>query len=290
MLDLGGLDATLDTVASISDLSAVVYLGHPEQPDPGLEEALLAGNQALICTAAAAVAPQWVWAGRPGAAGGAVVIDEVGLRDCADVLRTLGVSPRVVPARTPVDERIAIAGSSGSLVVEASRMPATFTHLPGSDRLSALAPIWYGLIQACDAWPKFTTPAQVWLAFGPSDDRQGSLRESLGVFADLGIDLQHVRSHPQEAGPHHFFTSFACPHVDAAEDLVAQLDARGVAHRTLAVLLGSDFQPRPAALAPQWAPPLAPALTTDTPASAGSTFGSAFGSAFGGRASDEARQ
>ena len=46
LLDLGGATDTLATVASIADLAAVVHLGHPEQPAPGIEEALLAGGSA----------------------------------------------------------------------------------------------------------------------------------------------------------------------------------------------------------------------------------------------------
>ncbi|WP_242496235.1 hypothetical protein [Xylanimonas protaetiae] len=43
------------------------------------------------------------------------------------------------------------------------------------------------------------------------------------------------------------------PRVEALDALVAQLDARGIAHRTLAVLPGEGFVPGPSALAPRWA-------------------------------------
>ena len=253
LLDLGTTTDTLATVASIDDLAAVVHLGHPEQPAPGLEEALLAGDPSLILTAAVAVDPQWVWVAPVGAAGGQVVIDEAGVRDCQEVLRGMGVSPRLVPTRSTIDERATIAGPSGSLVVERSRVPAGWAELPGSEHLAARGPVWYGLLESRASWPRFAEPAQVWLAVGPSDDHRGSLQHTLAVLSDAGVDLQHLRSHPSSHGPHVFFTSFACPDVGVLDGLVAELDGRGVAHRTLAVLPGRGFVPGPRLLGPRWA-------------------------------------
>jgi len=253
LLDLGTTSDTLATVATIDDLAAVVHLGHPEQPSPALEEALLAGDPSLIVTAAVAVAPQWVWAAPAGASGGQVVIDEAGMRDCQDLLRGMGVSPRLVPTRTSVDERVALAGDTGSIVVERPRVPAGWAEVPGSGRLAGRPPVWYGLLESRSAWPRFDAPAQVWLAVGPSDDHRGSLQHTLAVLSAAGVDLQHLRSHPSTRGPHVFFTSFRCPTVDVLDELVAELDGRGVAHRTLAVLPGAGFVPGPAPLAPRWA-------------------------------------
>jgi hypothetical protein len=254
LLDLGSTSDTLATVASIADLGAVVHLGHPEQPSPVLEEALLAGDPSLIVTAAVPVHPQWVWVAPAGAAaGGQVVIDEAGLRDCRDRLRGMGVSPRLVPTRTPVEERAAIAGPSGSLVVERARVPAGWAELPGSEHLSDDGSVWYGLLDSRDSWPAFDEPAQVWLAVGPSDDHRGSLQHTLAVLSDAGVDLQHLRSHPSTLGPHVFFTSFRCPDVGVLDGLVTELDSRGVAHRTLSVVAAGTLVPGPRLLAPRWA-------------------------------------
>ncbi|MFC7878224.1 hypothetical protein [Isoptericola sp. NPDC057391] len=253
LLDLGTTSDTLATVATIDDLAAVVHLGHPEQPSPRLEEALLAGDPSLIVTAAVAVAPQWVWVAPAGATGGQVVIDEAGMRDCQDLLHGMGVSPRLVPTRTSVDERAALAGPAGSLVVERPRVPAGWVEVPGSERLAGRLPVWYGLLEARAEWPRFDAPAQVWLAVGPSDDHRGSLQHTLAVLSAAGVDLQHLRSHPSARGPHVFFTSFRCATVDVLDGLVAELDGRGVAHRTLAVLPGEGFVPGPVPLAPRWA-------------------------------------
>jgi hypothetical protein len=252
VLDLGSSAQTLSTVAHLAGLAAVVHIGHPEQPAPSLEEELLAGDPSLMLTAAVPVHTQWVWVGRPEGGGGAVVIDEAGMRDCRDVLRSLGVSARLVPARTPVSERVLVAGADGSLVIERSRVPDGFAELPGSGRLTDLPPVWYGLLEQCAHWPQFTSPAQVWLAFGPYDDHRGSLQPTLAVVAGAGIDLQHLRSHPSVLGPHVFFTSFLCPNVDVLDALVDELDANNVAHRTLAILPGERFVPGPLPLAPKW--------------------------------------
>ncbi|WP_277208989.1 hypothetical protein [Isoptericola croceus] len=253
LLDLGTMTQALDTVASIDDLAAVVHLGHPEQPSPALEQALLAGDATLLVTAAVPVRPQWVWVAPPGVVGGQAIVDEAGMRDCADVLRSVGVSPRLVPTAAPVAERAALAGEHGSLVVERAKVPSGWVEVPGSERLAEQGPVWYGLLEASQAWPRFDGPAQVWLAFGPSDDHRGSLRQTLEVLADAGVDLQHLRSHPSTYGPHVFLTSFRCPRVAVLDALVAELDARSVAHRTLAVLPGERFEPGPDALTPRWA-------------------------------------
>lgn len=253
LLDLGTTTEALGTVASIEDLAAVVHLGHPEQPAPELEQALLAGDPTLLVTAAVTVRPQWVWVAPPGGVGGQVVVDESGMRDCADALRAVGVSPRLVPTSTPVPERAALAGEHGSLVVERPRVPPGWVEVPGSERVAEQGPVWYGLLQASSAWPRFDGSAQVWLAFGPSDDHRGSLRQTLGVLAEAGVDLQHLRSHPSADGPHVFLTSFRCPEVAVLDALVAELDVRSVAHRTLAVLPGERFEPGPRSLRPRWA-------------------------------------
>jgi hypothetical protein len=253
LLDLGSMTATLSTVASIDDLAAVVHIGHPAQPSHDLERALLAAARTLVVTSAVAVPAQWAWVSRSAEADGNVVVDEAAMRDSRHVLRSMGASPRLVPTRTSVEERIALAGPAGTLVVERSRIPAGYAELPGSSRLGEEAPIWYGLVEPRNETPAFDEPAQVWLAFGPRDDHRGSLQETLTVIADAGIDMQHLRSHRSQAGPHIFFSSFSCPDRAALARLIGEFDERGVAHRVLAVMPGQEFVPGPDALYPQWA-------------------------------------
>lgn len=280
LLDLGSTTATLSTVASIDGLSAVVHLGHPAQPSHELERALLAAPPSLVLSAAVAVPAQWVWVGRSASAqdaSGPVVVDEAGMRDRRHVLRTMGMSPRLVPSRTSLEERVALAGSDGTLVVERSvatsaLAPLGFGELPGSEALSQGAPVWYGLLESRESAPRAAGAAQVWLAFGPRDDHRGSLQQTLGLVADAGIDLQHVRSHRSQAGPHIFFSAFSCPDADVLDRLLGDFDDRGVAHRLLAVLPGHEFVPGPDALAPRWSavgplsrPADAPAAEPDLP-------------------------
>lgn len=253
LLNLGSMTATLATVSQIEQLSAVMYIGHPSQPAHDLERALLASDAKLMVSAAVAVQPEWVWVGRKTDATGNVVVDEAGMRDCRHVLRSMGANPQLVPSRTPISERIEIAGHTGSLLVERSVVPAGLAELPGSERLAHGAPIWYGLVGDASGWAPFTDPAQVWLAFGPRADHRGSLKEALGTFQNTGIDLKHLRSQRSVAGPHVFFTSFSCESGTHLDELLGEFAERGVSHRVLAVLPGQDFKPGPDAIEPQWA-------------------------------------
>lgn len=253
LLDLGSTSSTLSTIANIANLRAVVHIGHPAQPTPELERALLSGDRSLLLTQAVAVAAQWAWVGRTAEASGTAIVDEAGMRDCRHVLRAMGVSPHLVPTTTTLEERIALAGEHGTLVVERSVIPAGFQELAGSNRLSQIPPIWYGLLQPHEALAAFDRPAQIWLAFGPRDDHRGSLQETLGVIAATGIDLQHLRSQRSQAGPHIFLTSFTCASSAVLESLLTEFAARGVEHRVLAVLTGQEFLPGPDALTPVWA-------------------------------------
>lgn len=252
MLDLGSTTATLSTVAHLENLSAVVHIGHPAQPTPELERTLLSSDRSLMLTAAVAVPSEWVWVGRTADATGVAIVDESGMRDCRHVLRTMGVSPHLVPTTTSVAERIQLAGEHGTLVVERSATPEGFQELPGSAGLHAVPLLWYGLLETPSAPVAFEGPAQVWLAFGPRDDHRGSLQQSLGVFAGAEIDLQHLRSQRSQEGPHVFLTSFTCLGSDALAQVLAEFASRGVEHRVLAVLTGQQFLPGPDALTPVW--------------------------------------
>ena len=253
LLDLGAMTATLATVSRIGDLSAVVHLGHPAQPDPDLERSLLAGPTTLCLTSAVAVPPRWTWVGRAPQVDGRVVVDEAGMRDCRHALRAMGASPHLVPARTPLADRLAIAGEHGSIVLERELVPPGYHELPGSARLRERAPLWYGRVQSLDSPPAFDA-AQVWFAFGPRDEFRGSLQESLGVIAAAGIDLQHLRSQQADGGPHVFFAAFRCEAV-VLERLLHDFDERGVARRVLAVLPADDAGLGPTAVTPRWSLP-----------------------------------
>ncbi len=253
LLNLGSMTATLATVSEIAELSAVMHIGHPSQPAHDVERALLASDHRLIVSAAVAVTTEWTWVGRKAEATGNVVVDEAGMRDCRHVLRAMGASPQLVPSKTSLSERIEIAGTNGSMLIERSLIPAGFQEIPGSERLNQSAPVWYGLVGETSGWAPFTEPAQVWLAFGPRADHQGSLKESLGVFEHTGIDLKHLRSQQSDAGPHVFFTSFSCENSTRLTEVLAEFADRGVSHRVLAVLPGQEFQPGPDGLTPHWA-------------------------------------
>lgn len=255
LLDLGSMTSTLSTVANLAGLAAVVHLGHPAQPSHDLERALLAGSPRLVLTGAVAVRAEWTWVGRSIESTGTVVVDEAGMRDRRHLLRAMGASPHLVPTRAGVEERISLTGETGSLVVERSRVPAGWVELPGSSRLAEGPPVWYGLVESRPDLPLVDGVHQVWLAFGPRDDHRGSLQDTLTLFADVGVDLQHLRSHRSVAGPHFFFSSFSCAGSDVLTGLTRAFAGRGIAHRVLAVLPGDEFLPGPDSLDPQWAVP-----------------------------------
>ena len=252
LLDLGAMTAALATVSRIEGLRGVMHVGHPAAPDHDLERALLASSASLRVTAVEAVASRWVWVARGTELDGHVVVDEAGMRDCRHQLRTLGASPHLVPARTPLAERVALAGEHGSLVVERDHVPDGFTEVAGSSALSERAPLWYGLVEPVPDPADFDAPAQVWLAFGPRVDHKGSLKLTLSLVSEAGIDRQHLRSQPSADGPHVFFASFSVPTSAPLRALKAELSERGVAHRVLGVMAGEVFEPGPAAVEPVW--------------------------------------
>jgi len=266
LLDLGGSTDTFAAVAALDQLAAVMQIGHPEAPDPQLESYLLSGDPTLMVVAAQAVQPEWVWVKPSGESvvSEFVIVDEAGFRDTRNALRAFGIPLRVVGGRVSVADRMAAAGSRGSLVLERSRVPAGIAELPGSGVLAQLPAVWYGLVDSRVEPPEFDQPAQVWLAFGPHDDRRGSLRETLGVFTELGLNLTHLRSQrtatvldsgrPGAAPdkPHHFYSAFRCANAGVLAELRMSLGANGVKHRVLAVLPGADFRPTPGGLAPNW--------------------------------------
>lgn len=252
LLDLGSRVATLATIAAIDGISGVVHIGHPAQPDPDLERRLLSADNALVLTSAISVESQWTLIGRSKGSTGNAIIDEAGMRDCRQVLRTLGINPQVVPTKMSVEERVELAGEHGFLVLERERIPAGYVELDVANLFSEIQPLWYGLLESAEALSDFEEPGQVWLAFGPDQDHEGSLVVTLNVFAEHGIDLQHLRSQRSVIGQHVFLSSFSVSDSSILRKLLAQLSAQDVQYRVLAVMPGNDFYPGPDALAPVW--------------------------------------
>lgn len=250
LLDLGTTSATLSTVGSIAGLGAVVHIGHPAQPEPDLERALLQSPDGVMLTAAVTVPSQWVWVGTKATAGAHTVVDEAGMRDCRHRLRAMGINPQLVPTNTPMADRVALTGVDGALLVERSRIPEGFMELAGSETLMK-DPIWYARVES-NHGAAVVGSSQVWLAFGPSDDHRGSLQTSLDIIANAGFDLQHLRSQSARGGPHVFFSAFVCDDQRDLSALLQEFSQRGVRHRVLALLPVIDTVLEPTAVEPQW--------------------------------------
>lgn len=253
MLELGSRTATLATIAAIGGISAVVHIGHPSQPDPDLERRLLSAENSLLLTSAVAIEPQWTLVGRSQESTGTAIIDEAGMRDCRHVLRTLGITPQVVPSTMSMEDREELAGEHGMLVIERERIPSGFSQLDGAALFdTSVQPLWYGLLETAEALYDFEGESQIWLAFGPDTDHEGSLVVTLNVFADHGIDLQHLRSQRSTLGPHVFLSSFAISNSSVLRKLLAQLSAQNVQYRIIGILPNTEFVPGPDALQPIW--------------------------------------
>ena len=182
-----------------------------------------------------------------------VVLDEVALRDCRPALDTLGLTPHVVAQHTPVAQRVKIAAAdSSALLLEQDRIPEGFTTLASPAELGGPKHLWYGLCQSSTALPEFSSPRQVWLALGPSRDASGSLHDILGLVAAAGIDLQHIRSANDTAGPHVFFLSFVCDSEKTLRNLGQSLSAAGVRHRVLAAIAGAGDDHGPSQVTARW--------------------------------------
>lgn len=273
MLELGSRTAALGTIAAISGISAVVHIGHPAQPDPELESRLLSSDNSLVLTHAVSIESQWTLVGRSQESSGTAIIDEAGMRDCRHVLRTLGITPQIVPTTLSMERRIELAGEHGMLVVERAEVPAGYFELDGAGLLAKIPPLWYGLLETAESLYDFDQPAQIWLAFGPDADHQGSLVVTLSVFAEHGIDLQHLRSQRSTLGPHMFLSSFSVKNSTVLRELLAQLSAQDVQYRIVGILDGAQFTPGPDALEPVWSNMSQDALDAQVIAGSGANSG-----------------
>jgi hypothetical protein len=252
LLELGSRTSMLATIAALDAINGVVHIGHPSQPDPGLERRLLSADNSLVLTQSVSIDSQWTLVGRSHESNGTAIIDEAGMRDTRQVLRTLGITPQVVSTTMSVDDRCTLAGEHGMLVLEKAAIPAGYFELEGASLFASVPPLWYGLLETAEELYDFTERTQIWLAFGPTEDHEGSLRITLNVFAEHSIDLQHLRSQRAANGTHVFLSSFAIADSTVLRSLLAQLSAQEVQYRILAILPGTQFIPGPDALTPVW--------------------------------------
>lgn len=252
LLVLGSTSAMLGAVATLADLSAVVHIGHPAQPVQKLEHTLLSGPRPLFISGAVATPSTWTIAAATPGPRSTVVLDETALRDCRNALEVLGFTPHLVPTGTSVERRIAIAGAEAAVVLEQERVPEGFVELAGPEKLGIEGPIWYGLVEAHEGLPTFAGEHQIWLAVGPPEDYRGSLRDTLGILTDAGINLQHIRSATNASGPHVFFSSFLCDDSEQLVRLHDALDAKRIRHRVLAAIALNGATPSPVQTHPVW--------------------------------------
>ena len=186
----------------------------------------------LMSRVVQAVDTNWVLAWQ-GAANGQVLVDEVAFGDCGDAVLAEGLKPQIVPA--PLQERIDLAGDTSALIVDLSEVPEGWTIGPGHPRPAWNGTTWFGRIERVEELPFTGGRSGVWLAFGPHEDRTGTLREALTVFSDRDINLTHLRSVALAGGGHAFFAAFVARTDTQLQDLLTGLDAEHIIHRVLAL-------------------------------------------------------
>lgn len=253
---IGTLDQALETVARIADVGLIVRIGHPAQPDADLENSLIRQRPGVVLSSATQVARQWVWVGRqdaaPGGSGGVVVVDERAYEDLSGRLAKTGLAVRLVPAGASMNDRIRVAGSRATMIIEAAAVPEGWHVLPGSQELTQGPDIWFGQVIRYADVPADHGRAIIWLVFGPDREHTGSLREVLSVFADQQIDLKHIRSGKAPGGQHAFFTAFQVSSGEAVAHLRAALEQANVAHRVLAVIPNATLDAEEEELTLRW--------------------------------------
>ncbi len=249
LLNLGSLEATLHSVGYLEGLDAVIRLGQPHQPDVQLEQALLASPRGVGITDARAVLTEWTWVSRSGQVS-ALLVDDVGYRDCRAALEALGLPVRVVPVGTSMAERISLSGSTGSLLVERSLVPAGWSET-GSG-IDWNRTIWFGLCGRTADPVSLELPKVLWLSFAPVQDHRGSLGGILEILGSLGFDLVHLRSFELRPGYHIFFSAFVCERSDALANLERAFTDGGIHYRILAAIDQPVAPDASQGLAPVW--------------------------------------
>jgi hypothetical protein len=249
LLNLGTLDAALHSVAYLGGLEAVVRLGQPHQPDPLLEQALLAAPPGVAVTGAQAVDTEWTWVSRSTQVS-SLLVDNVAYQDCRAALEAVGVPFRVIPVETTVAERVALCSGDGSLLIEAELAPEGWHRVPVAVEWNHR--IWFGRCTQPDDEVAVGLPKILWVAFAPVEDRRGSLVGILELLGSLGFDLVHLRSFELRPAYHIFFAAFVCDSVDALTSLRKAFTDNGIRFRILAALDQPDESDTRRPLLPSW--------------------------------------
>lgn len=250
--EIGTLKQVLQTAGYIHDSGAIVRIGEPLQPRQELEIALLQAPPGVRLVDVCAVPSEWSWVAEADQVQTSVVLDEVAFQDCGDSLEQLGLFPQVVPSAMSVQNRMRLAGSQGSLILEESRIPAGWFELPGTAAIRRQAPIWYGLAGFFEPAPVLPMGSVVWLAFAPRVEKTGGLRDVLEVFSRSGISLKHLRSFPQVDGNYAFCSTFHVQHEIRADEIFDQLTAQQTDFRVLATFSQGGDGPSVEGIAPIW--------------------------------------
>lgn len=248
----GSLRQVLHTAGYIHDFAAIVRIGDPLQPRQDLEIALLEAPQGVRLVAVSSCQSQWAWAAETEGVQSTVILDEDAFQDCRSVIEELGLLPHVVPTAMTLADRTKLASRGSSIVVEKSRIPKGWLELPGTESFQVAEPVWFGLVQHAKKPQELEAGSVAWLAFTPSVERAGSLRDVLGAFVECHIDLKHLHSFRRVDGSYAFSCTFRVDSEWSGRDILQALSEQGINHRLLAAFMSGDAEPASQLLAPQW--------------------------------------
>ena len=249
-LELGDLQRALHTASWVGGMSLVARIGSPLHPAKQLEESLLAAGAGLSVRAVQSVDTRWVLAtqGHPTRR---VIVDEVAYENCGQAIEAAGLRPQIVPDTT--ENRLRLASDGSYVVLDATEVPPDWRVADGHPDPDWNSRVWFGLISDGPA-PQPTGPAAIWMAFGPKEDRTGTLRDALGLFSERQISLTHLRSVAVSGTQHAFFVAFPGLADGMLSDLRAALDDAEIAHRTLAAFPYDGEPAMTATVTPVWGP------------------------------------
>ena len=232
IVGLQGYDELMATLEAALDLEGLLRIGDETSPPVRLLRALNASATGLRVTRVASVPAPWRWT-RVG--DGPAEIAGVALRQqtYADVVGALGragVTFRVLPNDTPIDELLAVARPLGSAVVDVDEVADEGLVVSGF--LDDALQLTYGLVSR-------EAPAAVdcvWLSMAAEREAAGTLMVALQQFSDLGTNLDFLHSDPLRQDRHDRHDFYVGFHSDDARvvELQARLTSVGFHSRVLA--------------------------------------------------------
>lgn len=218
MPDLDTLVSTMDTVP---DLDGAIRIGAVKRPRTDLLRALYDSRGTTMVTRVTQIPSPWVWRRTGDGAVTGIVVRQHAYWDVHEFLTGQGLAVRVAPSSATTEELLLAAAEIGSVLVDVEE-PLEGELLAEPVELGSTVTI--GLLER-------SMPAQAtyfWLALRPEQERPGVLADALTRLAEVGIDLDFLRSDDLDDGRHCFYLGFrgTVEGVDRLGSLLAEIGMR----------------------------------------------------------------